>query len=79
MEKQYIQPTVEELCSLSTMPLCGSQDVRGDGPVNATYGGVDEEGTLDPSTHYRYGYTNNENIEEMEAATAKDGWSNGLW
>lgn len=52
MKKTYLQPSTKMECMEAENMICSSQDVTS--PAGITYGGVDEDGTLDPasrSTH----------------------------
>lgn len=46
MKRVYIQPTTETVMVRQTMMICGSKDITSDKGID--YGGVDEEGTIDP-------------------------------
>jgi hypothetical protein len=48
MKKLYLKPCIEEFGSDLTMMLCGSQGITSNKDID--YGGVDNEGTLDPSS-----------------------------
>ena len=48
MKKTYIQPQIE-VAIIGTMNIiCGSKDVNSSKGIN--YGGVDEDGTIDPAS-----------------------------
>lgn len=48
MKKTYMAPRVEQVPVDSELPLCAS-GVGGGGGTGIGFGGVDTEGTLDPS------------------------------
>jgi hypothetical protein len=49
MKKTYLQPSMKMATMGTEMMICGSQDIMSsDGDI--TYGGVDEEGTIDPAS-----------------------------
>lgn len=52
MKKAYIEPSVMVDCSIETeMIICASNGISSSGATeDITYGGVDEEGTKDPSS-----------------------------
>ena len=51
MKKEYMQPSTEMVMTRTAMMICGSQDITSDQGID--YGGVDEEGTKDPSSRRR--------------------------
>ena len=51
MKKEYMQPSTEMVMTRPAMMICGSQDITSDQGID--YGGVDEEGTKDPSSRRR--------------------------
>ena len=63
MKKVYMQPAVVMVETRTAMMICGSQDITSDKGIN--YGGVDEEGTKDPSSR-RYRDAWDEEDEEDE-------------
>ena len=63
MKKVYMQPAVVMAETRPAMMICGSQDITSDKGIN--YGGVDEEGTKDPSSR-RYRDAWDEEDEEDE-------------
>jgi hypothetical protein len=63
MKKVYMQPAVVMVQTRPAMMICGSQDITSDKGIN--YGGVDEEGTKDPSSR-RYRDAWDEEDEEDE-------------
>lgn len=48
MKKTYLQPSTEMVIIGTTTMICGSQGVTSDKGID--YGGVDEDGTKDPSS-----------------------------
>ncbi len=58
-----MQPAVVMVKTRPAMMICGSQDITSDKGIN--YGGVDEEGTKDPSSR-RYRDAWDEEDEEDE-------------
>ena len=48
MKKKYLEPTIESIHVEATMMICGSNNISSDIGIN--YGGVDEDGTKDPSS-----------------------------
>lgn len=52
MKKTYMQPQVHVAFIGTTTFICGSQDIKSDKGIG--YGGVDEEGTLEPSARRHY-------------------------
>ena len=48
MKKIYFQPNIEVVRTLSVNMICGSKDIQSDKGID--YGGVDVEGTKDPSS-----------------------------
>jgi len=50
MKKTYIEPFIEMDCMDSEQTLCASNDITSSGIEGISYGGVDEEGTLDPAS-----------------------------
>ena len=48
MKKIYFQPNIEVVRTQAVNMICGSKDVQSDKGID--YGGVDEEGTKDPSS-----------------------------
>ena len=77
MKKKYAAPTAP--CSLTEVQssLC-TVSGRGGG-VNAGYGGVDEDGSLEPDArqHWKYNEEDDFYVEEIESE--QNGWKNGLW
>ena len=54
MKKAYLQPFTEMVVIGTTTMICGSGDVTSSGSVDGiTYGGVDEEGELEPASRRR--------------------------
>ena len=52
MKKTYLEPSVMVAYIGTATIICGSQDITSsDGDI--TYGGVDEEGDMDPSSRRR--------------------------
>ena len=49
-KKAYIIPRMECVKTEAAFPLCVSNGVMGSGSVNAGYGGVDRQGTYQPSS-----------------------------
>ena len=47
MKKIYLQPSTEMVSIGTVSMVCDSQDITSDNGI--TYGGVDEDGTKDPS------------------------------
>ena len=60
MKKIYFQPSIEVVRTQLSCMICGSKDIQSDKGID--YGGVDEEGTKDPSSRR----TDNWNDEEEE-------------
>lgn len=52
MKKDYSQPSIAMEQANLEMIICGSQSITSDNGI--TYGGVDEEGTKDPSSRKRW-------------------------
>ncbi len=51
MKKVYIEPSIAMDSMDSEQMVCASQDIVSSGATgDITYGGVDEEGTLDPAS-----------------------------
>ena len=48
MKKGYLKPDTEQMSADLTTLICGSQDITSDKGID--YGGVDEEGTMDPAS-----------------------------
>ena len=48
MKKGYLKPEIEQMSADLTILICGSQDIYSDKGID--YGGVDEEGTMDPAS-----------------------------
>jgi len=46
-KKQYVMPRIE-VYNISRSRLICNSEIRGAGPYNMRYGGVDTEGALDP-------------------------------
>ena len=69
MKKTYIEPSVM-VASIATVTfICGSQDLASGGDVDGIgYGGVDEEGELDPASrrHRRDVWDDEEEEEYLE-------------
>ena len=53
MKKTYIRPLMEVEAEEPETMICGSQDITGSDGYGITYGGVDEEGTMDPASRRR--------------------------
>ena len=54
MKKTYIEPSVVVAYIGTATMICGSQDVTSGGDVDdINYGGVDEDGELDPASRRR--------------------------
>ena len=53
MRKTYIEPSAEMVIAETSTFICGSQDITGSDGYGITYGGVDEDGSLDPSSRHR--------------------------
>ena len=51
MKKTYIEPSVMVAYIGTTAMICGSQDITSDKGID--YGGVDEDGELDPASRRR--------------------------
>lgn len=68
MKREYLQPSTEmDYIGTITM-ICGSEGVSSDKGIN--YGGVDEEGELDPASrrYRRHDVWEEEELEEEEDA-----------
>ena len=63
-KKRYLAPVMERFEMNNVLPVCVSPGVRGEG---LGYGGVDGEGTKDPSAQQRV-------IEDLEAGEAEALW-----
>lgn len=51
MKKTYVEPSIEMDGMDNELMICASNDVTSSGlDKDITYGGVDEEGTLDPAS-----------------------------
>lgn len=51
MKKTYIKPSIEMDCMDTEQMVCASNDITSNGlDTDITYGGVDEEGTLNPAS-----------------------------
>lgn len=61
MKKTYIQPQIEVAIMRAMNIICGSDSITSTKDIN--YGGVDEEGTKDPSSR-RGGYWDDEEEED---------------
>ena len=48
MKKAYLKPEIEQMSADLATLICGSQDITSDKGID--YGGVDEEGTMDPAS-----------------------------
>jgi hypothetical protein len=48
MRRVYLKPDIEEIGTELAMLICGSKDIYSDKGIG--YGGVDEEGALDPAS-----------------------------
>jgi len=68
MKKTYIEPSVMVAYIGTATMICGSEDVKSSGDVDdINYGGVDEDGELDPaSRRRRRDVWEDEEIEEEE-------------
>lgn len=64
MKKEYMQPAIVMVQTKLAMMICGSQDITSD--VGIGYGGVDEEGELDPAARRHNVWDEEENLEEEE-------------
>ena len=53
MKKTYLQPSAEMVIAETSTFICGSQDITGSDGYGITYGGVDNEGGLDPASRRR--------------------------
>ena len=63
MKKVYMQPAIEMVMTRPATMICGSQDITSDKGID--YGGVDEEGTKDPSSRrYRDAWDEEDEYEE---------------
>ena len=51
MKKTYLQPSTEMVIIGTTTMICGSEGVSSDNGID--YGGVDEEGELEPASRRR--------------------------
>ena len=60
MKKAYLKPEIEQMSADLASLICGSQDITSDKGID--YGGVDEEGTLDPASR-RYDVWGEEETE----------------
>ena len=52
MKNKYITPAIEIEMAEPEMMICGSQDITSDKGID--YGGVDEEGTLEPASRRHF-------------------------
>ena len=58
-----MQPAIEMVQTRPAMIICGSKDITSDQGID--YGGVDEEGTMDPSSRrYRDVWDDEDEYEE---------------
>lgn len=64
MKNTYLQPSVTEIVAKPLSIVCGSQDITSDKGID--YGGVDEEGTKDPSARRYRGVWDDDEEEEYE-------------
>ena len=65
MKKTYLQPSMEVVMTMTVTMVCGSEGVTSDKGID--YGGVDEDGELDPaSRRRRRDVWEDEEIEEEE-------------
>ena len=65
MKKTYLQPSPEMVIIGTTTMICGSEGVSSDNGID--YGGVDEEGELEPaSRRRRRDVWEDEELEEEE-------------
>ena len=64
MKKTYLQPSAEMVIAETSTFICGSQDIIGSEGYGITYGGVDEEGSLDPASRHRRDVWGDEEEEE---------------
>lgn len=56
MKKTYLQPYIEMDFTETETMICASQDITSGGDVSGiTYGGVDEDGTVDPASRNHRG------------------------
>ena len=54
MKKTYLQPSIEMDFTETETMICASQDITSNGDVSdITYGGVDEDGTIDPASRHQ--------------------------
>ena len=49
MRKNYVRPHFQVVMMNTSSLICGSQDING-GDKDISYGGVDEEGSVNPSS-----------------------------
>jgi len=49
MRKKYVRPQFQVVMMNTSSLICGSQDITG-GDKDISYGGVDEEGNMEPSS-----------------------------
>lgn len=55
MKKTYLQPYIEMDFTETETMICASQDIISGGDVSGiTYGGVDENGTIDPASRHQH-------------------------
>jgi hypothetical protein len=63
MKKVYIAPQLKETLEMDITLLTNSQSINGGDNVDAGYGGVDTEGTKDPSSRFYQGWTESDEEE----------------
>ncbi len=75
MKRKYLAPQIKLILDINSELLVGSSGgVTGsiDGDVQIDYGGVDEQGTIDPSAKQESFYSDG---EETESNHIKDIWN----
>ena len=64
MRKTYLKPLMMVTIMETNTFVCASQDITGSEGYDIGYGGVDEEGSLDPSSRRRRDVWEDEEEEE---------------
>lgn len=65
MKRIYQEPSIEAVKMNLKMIICGSRAIHSD-EADIGYGGVDEEGELDPAARRHYNVWEDEESEESE-------------
>ena len=61
MKKTYLQPSIEMDFTETETMICASLDITSGGDVSdITYGGVDEDGAIDPASRQQRGVWDDE-------------------